>query len=415
MKLLKYLFALVLLVSSELFAQDGALPFTTEQQSVFLLGAGQIGTALPSDDVLGFYLNPSILGYSSRINHASISIMPSKAEWWLNSPDINYHNYGINLGYNLESTALNLPISVGLGFLHNKFNYGNYIYTNPDNPNIINKLDSYDAFNCFSLGVGIDYYLKFNLGLSIKTYDSALGGSVIDNTVRNYHASGNMMDYGALIILPISELLNNIGNVKIDNSDILNPILDFGVGYSIQNIGKEIYYVDPAQSDPLSKTARLGYYFDFGYDLFLNKTKLNLFTYSFSADAEDILIKNEFPHGNSYQSGLGDIKIVDNLLNLKGDENVRIHKAHIFIFFDTFTLTFGRFFGANYSNIHKTDGIGISLKGLFSLISKMSNNETIDFITNHLELEYYRSNVEFYKNTKTAFDAVSIHFKGFEL
>ncbi len=415
MNIIKKILILSLLISFQNFCQDGALSFTTIQQSVFLLGAGQIGTALPNDDVLGFYFNPSMLGYSSRINHASISFMPTKTLWYSFNPDINFHNYGLNLGYNLKSSELGLPISVGLGFLHSKLNYGKFAVTSANSPDIIKEVDDYDSFNCFSLGVGIDYYLRFNIGLSLKTYDSVLGGSLVNNVVQKYSANGNMMDYGAMIILPVSNLLNNIGEIKIDNSNIIYPILNFGVGYALENVGKKIYYVDPAQSDPLSRTARLGYYFDLGFDLSLNKTKLNFFTYSFSADAEDILVKyNNTTNEQSYQSGLGDIKIVDNLLKLKADENVIIHKAHIFRFFDTFTLTFGRFFG-NYTNIIKTDGIGITTNGLFNLISKMSKNGTIDFVTNHLELEYYKSDVDFFQNTTTSFDTFSIHFKGFEI
>lgn len=416
MNTIKKIIILVLLISFKNFCQDGALPFTTIQQSVFLLGAGQIGTALPNDDVLGFYFNPSMLGYSSRLNHASFSVMPTKTKWGQISPDINFHNYGINLGYNLESSKLKLPVSVGLGFLHNKFNYGDYNITSANSPDIIDKVDTYDALNCFSLGIGINYYLRFNIGLSLKSYDSVLGGSLINNSIKKYNASGNMMDYGALIILPISDLVNKIGNIKIDNSNLLKPVLDCGMGYSIQNIGKEIYYVDPAQKDPLSKTARLGYYIELGYDLIINKTKLNLFTYSFSADVEDILLKyNDISHKLSYQSGLGDIKIVDNLFKLKADENVRIHKANIFRFFDTLTLTFGRLFGKNYSQINKTDGIGITTNGLFNLISKISKNNTIDFITNHFELEYYKSNVGFFTNSTVSLEAISLHFKGFEI
>ncbi len=98
-----------------------------------LIGAGSIGAAIPNDDVLGFYFNPAILGYSARNNHASISIMPTKTDWFTqdyyyihpayssyydlillnNSEDPSFNNFGFNFGYNLNTTKLKLPITVG--------------------------------------------------------------------------------------------------------------------------------------------------------------------------------------------------------------------------------------------------------------------------------------------------------------
>ncbi|MCW8848717.1 MAG: hypothetical protein OQJ81_01960, partial [Melioribacteraceae bacterium] len=167
------LFSIFLFLStSQLFGQgEGVMPFTTFQQSPLLLGAGQIGVSIPNDDVLGFYFNPAILGYSSRINHTSVSFMPDKIKWMPHLFDkLTLHNYGFNLGYNLESTKLELPISIGLGFIHSKFDFGEYNITTEFSPEVIGKSQSYDLFNSFSLGIGIDYFLRFNVGVSLKFY-----------------------------------------------------------------------------------------------------------------------------------------------------------------------------------------------------------------------------------------------------
>ncbi|MCB9249253.1 MAG: hypothetical protein H6613_12285 [Ignavibacteriales bacterium] len=120
---------------------------------------------------------------------------------------ITYNNYGFNLGYNLKLTKLDLPISVGFGYIHNKFEFGKYpIYSNLE-PVIIEEVESYDLFDCFSLGIGIDYYIKFNLGISLKSFESQLGGRFVDGAVQKYLADGTMLDYGALLIFPISDLI----------------------------------------------------------------------------------------------------------------------------------------------------------------------------------------------------------------
>ena len=45
------------------------------------------------------------------------------------------------------------------------------------------------------------------------------------------------------------------------------PTFDFSLGYSKSNIGDEIYYIDPAQADPLPRIDRTGYGFSAGFDL----------------------------------------------------------------------------------------------------------------------------------------------------
>jgi len=387
-----------------LLAQTGALSFTLLQQSQLLIGAGQIGAAIPNDDILGFYFNPAILGYSARNNHASISFMPDKTEW-IFSPDLTYHNYGLNLGYNLKSTKLNLPISVGIGYIHNKVSFGEQLETG---------IESYDLFDCFSLGVGLDYYLKLNLGISLKSVESKL--SLVNDL--QYTADATMMDYGALLIFPISDLFMSSLSFQIDNSTILLPRTNISIGYALSNVGDQIYYVDEAQKSPLSRTARLGYTIDFGLDIILNQTKINFFNYSFTAEAEDILIQYSDSEGYKYQDGIGDIKISDHVINLIADENVAVHKGHIFRFFDTFIFASGRFDGHGFSPIKETDGIGFTSKGLFNLINQISDNCSIKFITKHFIIEYFDSNYDTridVENNKINFDGLSIHFVGFEI
>ncbi len=46
-----------------------------------------------------------------------------------------------------------------------------------------------------------------------------------------------------------------------------NQHLIFLLGYSKSNIGDEIYYIDPAQADPLPRMDRIGYGITAGFDL----------------------------------------------------------------------------------------------------------------------------------------------------
>ena len=127
-----FLFSLNLLM----FAQgEGALSGHTMQRSLPLIGAGQIGTAKPNNDPIGYYLNPAILGYSSQNNHASLYFMPSKVDWIKSfGSDLIWNTFGFNIGYNLGD--YNLPISIGFGYMYDKFSYGS-----------VDGNESYDSFN----------------------------------------------------------------------------------------------------------------------------------------------------------------------------------------------------------------------------------------------------------------------------
>lgn len=420
MKSLLGIFLLLFSLLNFSFAQgEGALPFTTVQQSPLLLGAGQIGVSIPNDEVLGFYYNPAILGYSARNNHASITVMPNKTNWDLPSQfqinsNYTFNNYGLNFGYNLAKSKLELPISIGIGYLHNKFDYGNFILTSEYSPEPIGEVENYDTFDSFSFGVGIDYFLKFNLGISLKLYDSKMGGRNVRMNAEPYSVDGTIFDYGALLIFPISELFMKNINFNISNSTILKPIANFSMGYSLANIGDEIYYVDPSQSDLFSRTGRLGYTFEIGSDIFLEDIKLNFFKYSFTAEANDILI--ERISGNSqYQSGIGDINFSDHLINLKSDDKVMVHKGHILRLFDTVILTYGSFDGHGYQSPRETNGLGFTSNGIFKLLNNQIQEPSINYILEHFVIEYFNSDVEFFENFQTNFDGLSIHFRGFEI
>ena len=231
-----------------------------------------------------------------------------------------------------------------------------------------------------------------------------------------------MIDYGILLTLPISKLLNSEKlNIQLDRHTSLSPTTNISFGLSKNNIGDEIIYFDEAQKDPLSRTARLGYTFEFGLDLNLEKNSINFFKYSFSAEAQDLLI-NE-PEGNitptdKYQSGLGDINFADNIISLKSNNKVLVHKGHIFKFFDTFIISSGSFSGRYYEMIQKTSGVGFSSKGLFKLLNPYLGSDALKFITEHFVIEYFDTdyiigNKTFGQGTIN-FDALSIHFVGFE-
>lgn len=397
------------------FAQgEGAMPVMTLQTSLPLLGAGWIGTAKPNNDPIGFYLNPAILGYSSQNNHASLFFMPTKANWipyWKH--DLTKNTYGFNVGYNFNE--LGIPISVGFGYIHDYMDYGVFKITGSNGPKVIGKFNSYDTFNTYSFGVGIDYYLLFNFGMSVKPYESHLSNRPTENEVGAGEAEGTAYDYGTMIIAPISKLLFNNAKYEFCKTAYIKPVMNFTLGYSITNVGDKIIYYDKAQADPLSRTGRLGYTFDFGYDVHINNTEINLFTYSFTAEVEDILIKKRNFNSSKpseYQSFLGDIDIWDNLVLLNSNNKVVVHKGHTLNLFETLTLTSGSFSGRGYHTTVGTSGYGLSSEGLLKIVSSNSDSSLLNYFAKHFAIEYYDIAIfRDYNGFTTKMQGISLHMK----
>ena len=394
------------------FAQgEGALSGHTMQRSLPLIGAGQIGVAKPNNDPIGYYLNPAILGYSSQNNHASIFFMPNKTEWIKAfGLDLTRNTFGFNIGYNFKE--YDLPISVGFGYMHDKFSYGTFSVTGPSGPEVIDEYEAYDSFDNFSFGVGIDYGVLFSLGFSVKPFDSNMGDNITENETMPNKASGTAFDYGTMIIVPISKLLFN--NVKCDlsNTTFIKPTTNFTLGYSLTNVGDEIVYGDNEQADPISRTARLGYTIDLGFDAYINKNKVNLISYSFTAEAEDILIKQNDSHEfDGYQSFLGDIDVGKHLVQLKADDKVIVHKGHTINLFETLTITTGSFTGRGYPEVKNTNGYGFSSEGLLKLFSYSANNTTLNYIAKHFVVEYYDVTIFADWQFETDMEGISLHMK----
>ena len=409
-KTLASLFMFMMFVTKLSLAQgSGAMSFMLLQQSPELAGAGNIGTAIATNDPIGFYYNPAILGYTSRNNHIAFSTMPSKTKWG-SIVDVKFWNTGGNIGYNFENSSVSIPLSIGLGIVRNTIEYDwNYIMNTvpPDK----------DSFTDLSLGIGYHNYLYFNLGFSARFFDSILQNGYPGG--RSSEAKGTAFDIGALIIVPVSELWLQNTKYNFSDNSFITPLIDFSLGYSLTNLGEKVHYLDPAQADPLSRTARLGYSIGLGTDWNFQETKINLFKYSFTAEAEDGLIEDSrtdyYSSEPKYQGMFGDIDVVDNLIGLNPSNQVIVHKGHILNLFETFTLISGRYTGGGYSEIRKSNGYGISSEGVSKLISALTESEAVDYIARHIAIDFYSTKLGTGSLVETKLQTVNLRFSNIEL
>ena len=412
------LLLVALMFSINLSAQgEAAVPVLALSQSPQLFGMGQVGVSVTFDDPLAFYHNPAILGFQARDNNFSTSILTDKVNWMGRMYDFNV--FGFNFGYNLERTFPFIPISVGLGYSKAKMSYGTGYYFS-SNSDFLGTSHPYDEYTTISFGASLEYYTILSFGISSKSVTSNIGIRMTSdpNNLKEITAEKSLLDYGLLLEVPISQLIMNSVQWNIDEQNYLSPKTNFTIGYSLTNIGDEIYYyIDPQQKDPLPRTARLGYNFNFGLDLTHGAKKINLLNYYFFAEADDILISNNMS-GFEYQSSLSDLSFSKNLIQLKGDDKILMHKAHLIELLEIVKLTSGSYYGRGFDGYQinsypKSSGFVVSSKGIFKILNILTTNKIVKFIKEHIAIEYVQASNFKGESFETDFSAFNIYLKNF--
>lgn len=390
---------LFLLATNFSFPQgEAALSFLVFPVSPAQNAMGATGTSLPTDDTYGFLFNPAQLGYTSQSNNLSFIFYPNKIEW-KNLNQATLSGMGLNLGYNFKS-LLNFPLSVGIGFANPEITFGEFKTTN-------GTFEPKDYYYAYSLGIGIDYYVQFYAGITYKDVTSILSAQPVGENGGSGKAQVSTIDYGFLLNIPIMRLIDDNFNFEISQNVPSNLFLNFSLGYAISNIGDEIYYIDPAQADPLLRTARLGYGISTGMNMQFDKVRVNVFDVAFTVDADDILVER---NSSSYQSGVGDIDFSKNVIQIEGDENVVSHAGLQISLFETLVLRNGHFSGRAYGEI-ETNGIEIRAKGLLKLLEEFTDNPTTKFLSNHVDIRYYSTE---YVPQMSKFNGIALVISGFD-
>jgi len=407
-------FVLILTIglqSVSLSQGEAAIPFLVLPVSPTQTAMGSTGTSLTTDDPYGFLLNPAQLGYTSQSNNLSFIFYPSSVEW-LGSPTLSINGIALNLGYNFKNT-FGIPISVGIGFANPEINYGEFIFTNEGDPTPVGTIEAKDYYNAYSLGIGIDYYILLSAGITYKSITSVLSDQIVGEEQGSGKAEASAIDYGLLLNIPIIRLIDDNLTLDLFENVPSIPFLNLSFGLSRTNVGDEVYYIDPAQSDPLPRSARLGYGISTGMDLLFTDTDINVFNLAFTVDGWDILIERDTSGKFEYQSGIGDIDFGKHVIQIQGDDKVVSHAGLQISLLETLVIRNGHFNGRGFQD-RKTNGIEIRLKGLLKLLNKFSDDSSIKFISDHFDLRYYNTNYFADHFLETKITGIALVINGFE-
>lgn len=402
MKTTSFLTVIVFLLNFAVksYAQgEAAVPFLLLNPSPSLSAMGATGSALPTNDPFGFLWNPAQLGYTSQTNNLTFIFYPTPVDW---IPSFNLDRelsaLAFNAGYNFKD-LIGFPLSFGFGYSNPELNFGNF-NRNDENGNKIGEFEAKDYYNAYSFGLGMDYYVQLSIGYTIKNVKSVLSNEFSAETTVN--------DFGILLNVPVIKLINKNLLLPIDGKLNGKPTFDFSLGYSKSNIGDEIYYVDPVQSDPLPRTDRTGYGLSAGFDLISDNFSINAFNLSFTVEAEDLLVSRDSTGNSGYEPTLSDLQFWKNIIKIEGTQKIVSRAGTKLEFVESVALYFGHFSGRGfYSEI--TNGYELRAKGLFKLSALWAKNSITDFLRDHIDIIYYNTNYFEYDWTETKMTGLALY------
>jgi hypothetical protein len=309
----------------------------------------------------------------------------------------------LNAGYNFKD-LIGFPLSFGFGYSNMKINFGTFYY--PWNPTPIGTFEPEDYYNAYSFGLGVDYYVQLSIGYTIKNVSSTIIPDIGEPSELTAETTVN--DFGILLNIPVIKLIDE--NLFLPLEEGLNgkPTFDFSLGYSKSNIGDEFYYIDKNQTYPLPRTDRTGYGLSAGFDLISKNLHINMFTISFTSEAEDILIsRNE--EGWEYQSTWSDLNFWKNVILIEGDENIVSRTGTKLDFVETFSYYFGHFSGRGYY-VRETNGYEWRAKGFFKIWALWANDPITDFFRDHFDIIYYNTNYFANHDLETKMTGLAFYF-----
>ncbi|HQF43364.1 MAG TPA: hypothetical protein PK073_10675, partial [Ignavibacteriaceae bacterium] len=239
-------------------------------------------------------------------------------------------------------------------------------------------------------GLCFDFGAQLSIGYTIKNITSIIGGFSPYEELAALEAKSTVNDIGILLNIPVLKLINDKMLADINEKVSAYPRFDFSLGYSKSNKGDYFYYIDKNQADPLPRMARLGYGISTGFDLAVNDFRFNAFNLSFTVEADDILISRGFNNSGQWKYE-DDFDFWENVILIKGSDNVVSHAGTRLDFAETFSYSFGHFSGRGFDE-RKTNGFELKAKGLLKLIAMWTENSITNFVKDHLDIRYYNTN-----------------------
>jgi hypothetical protein len=391
------LIALLLVLPATLDAQgESAVPFLLISPAPEGNGMGGTSATQPTQDALATISNPGQLGIFTLSSVFGASTYTPRTDWLpqLNISGLTYGTTAVNIGYNFRD-LLSLPfsLSAGVGYSRVRVDLGTFTLTSSSGPTPIAAFTSDETSQSICTAIGFEYYIRMGIGMNFKRIESNLSpiGSEQEQGSGSAHSSAT--DFGIFLDVPIARIASDLAGTTFDIAPNTAPFLDLSFGYVKANVGDKMVYMDAAQADPLPRTAIAGLGAEIGVTSTAGSSELKLASFRLARQADDLLIIR-YPDGSSnYQSGLGDIQFVDNVILGKTNGKVTVRKGWQVQVAEFLYLRGGSVDGPGLA--YATSGYSICLDGLLNLLGLVSpslgKESWVGFVGKHFDLQYHSS------------------------
>ncbi|HEY9165565.1 MAG TPA: hypothetical protein VIS48_05335 [Candidatus Kryptonia bacterium] len=387
---------------------ETGVPFMTIPTSAQGNGMGGIAASLITDDAISNIANPAQSGIFGLDRTLSLSFYAPRTAWLpYFTSDMSIDATALSIGSRLDR-ALDLPMPVGLGVTYSRvyFDLGVFDLTSSEGPTIIGQYHPYEKTDNLTIGLGVDYVVKFGAGFTLKWIDSELAPSGSGQETNSASAKVLAHDFGAIAQVPLVDLYGAILDDRPTFGNGVEPFLDLTFGYARRNIGPLVSYGNASQGDPLPRQAVLGWNFEIGLRTDLNGNKLDLMSFMWGREAEDLIVNvttDSVPspggiiYSNSiaYQSGLGDLRPWSNLILGKTFNKIDLQTGWQFQIGECLYIRGGWCNGVeNWS--YNSRGATFKLNGFLRMLKYIGllghEGAMESFLLNHLDIQYSMSN-----------------------
>jgi len=415
---MKVLIILILIfLPSSLLAQGGvAVPFVRINPSPQLNAMAGAFSGLPTSNPFGMFFNPAQLGQFARTYNFSTSFYIRKADWLphFDFSDRYFKSKAMNFGYSTNKLIPNLPLHIGIGFIDSKVGLGKNIWTDETGKEL-GVFESWEKYQQFGLGIGIDWKVKFNFGFAFKNITSNLAPVSVGFEKRPGESKATVYDYGFLMTVPLPDFFTPPQIKQLFVFEDLQTSVDLSAGFALQNVGDSIRYIDSRKQSPFPRLATLGYGLSANITGHIHGVKLQLLKADWSSQAQDILVAHH-PDGSwDYEGFPGRINLFDHLISGKFNDDVVIFQGYRIKVFESFEYSYGYFRGQGWDPYIKTSGFMISSQGLGKALQNTIQNDLLKEIVSKIIIQYatskYSSTDRSHPLYGTRFDGLIISFK----
>lgn len=411
MKIWNAIFFLVLCYTSNCLAQpDLDVNFSLSPE---MLSMGSTGVAAFTDDAFAFHYNPAQLGSWSKTNNLSTGFYTSKVTPYREYfTGMKINNYAICAGYNFLRVLPSLDISVGFGYLNNKFYFGeNSVFWNYGYPKVSSD-NVFNSFKAYSIGVGFHSAVDLSLGFTFKDYrllwsdDPAVSGNLPDQKVPQ------MEEWGILLQIPVYKIINMVDTTSV--SENILPFFNISIGTSVSQGCRLLSYGGLDYGAYYEQMAHLGYAFNVGTDIRAASRHIRIIEINWNTQADNSFGYKDNP-ASSLFPGFGNIEFGKNLIRRESSDRVSrlsgfsVGLANIIVFNSGSISPY-------YDITASFSGYTIKAQGVLELLPLFYSNRVIDYIAAHVDIKYTHTNA--FKDLgylETTYNGIQLTIKNIQL